>query len=71
MKIQSNCVDEEKELYANFDKLRGKVGFCPQKDILDNDNTIEENLRIIAEIKNMDPALIDSEIEKVIQKVFS
>jgi len=40
-----------KEFSTHFEELRGTVGFCPQKDMLEDENTIEENLRFIAEIK--------------------
>ena len=37
--------------------------------MLEDENTIEENLRFIAEIKDVDPTLIEKEIDDIINKV--
>ena len=66
---QPHWLDDGKEFSPHFEELRGTVGFCPQKDMLEDENTIEENLRFIAEIKDVDPSLIEKEIDDIINKV--
>lgn len=36
------------DIKQNLDKIRSKIGFCPQEDILYNDLTVEEHLKLIA-----------------------
>ena len=57
------------EFFSNFERLKGTVGFCPQIDILEKENTVVENLELIADIKKLPKHAIKEEIERVIKKV--
>lgn len=48
-------LDNNQVADKDFSNVRGKIGFCPQKDILLNENTVVENLDFIAEIKGLTP----------------
>jgi len=56
-------------VYTNLEKIRGNVGFCPQKDFLLMHNSVYENLKFFAEIKKVSHVRMDSEIERVMTQL--
>lgn len=61
--------DNGKEVHSNLEKIRGYVGFCPQKDFFLMFNTVYENLSFFAEIKKIPAERIEEEIERVMTKL--
>ena len=53
----------------NYTKIRPKLGLCSQKDFLFENMTIEEHLRMIAIIREVQSYQITEEIENTIMKV--
>ena len=60
--------DNEKELFSNISKLRQSVGFCAQEDFAFENNTVDENLKFFAQIKNVPKNQINTEIERLLLK---
>jgi len=54
-------------ILTDQDKIRRLVGYCPQHDALERLLTGREALRMYAQIKLVDPATIEDEIEHLIQ----
>jgi len=57
------------EVFSNLEKIRGLIGFCPQKDFLLMNNTVQENLTFFAKIKKIPESRLDTEIERVMDKL--
>jgi len=57
------------EIRGDLKKIRGAIGFCPQKDFLLMENSIYQNLSFFAEIKNIPTQEFEREIERVMSKL--
>ena len=56
-------------LPENLAYFRQKIGICPQHDILFNDLTVEEHLRLFCEFKSVPETQINNEVNKVLYKI--
>ena len=50
----------------NMEIFRGKLGICPQHDILFQDLTVREHLEMFSIFKGVDSANVDNEIDKIL-----
>jgi ABC-type multidrug transport system ATPase subunit len=57
------------DLREDIDEIRKYTGLCSQKDILYDDLTVEEHLRMISIIKGVDDRDLSSQIEYTLEKV--
>ncbi|GLD96661.1 hypothetical protein PINS_up005344 [Pythium insidiosum] len=53
----------------DFNELRQIMGICPQHDVLFNDMTVEEHLRLFGTMKRVPPHKLQAEVDKMIQEV--
>uniref|UniRef100_K3WSP4 ABC transporter domain-containing protein n=1 Tax=Globisporangium ultimum (strain ATCC 200006 / CBS 805.95 / DAOM BR144) TaxID=431595 RepID=K3WSP4_GLOUD len=53
----------------NFDELRRIIGICPQHDVLFNDLTVEEHLRLFGIMKNVAPHQLQQDVDNIIEDV--
>lgn len=53
----------------NFDELRRIIGICPQHDVLFNDLTVEEHLRLFGTMKNVAPHQLQEDVDNIIDDV--
>ena len=56
------------DLYANFDRFRGLIGYLPQDDIIHKELTVRESLYFTTKLR-LPPDTTDSEIEQRIDRV--
>lgn len=54
---------------TDFEEVRKTLGFCAQKDILYEDLTVEQHLRMIGVIRGIDPSRIEEQINIVCQRI--
>ncbi|XP_072270166.1 ABC-type organic anion transporter ABCA8-like isoform X2 [Pyxicephalus adspersus] len=50
----------------HLDEIHRRVGFCPQFDVKFDPLTVKENLKVFANIKGIQAAHVDDEVQKVI-----
>ncbi|TMW55619.1 hypothetical protein Poli38472_010501 [Pythium oligandrum] len=53
----------------DFNELRQIMGICPQHDVLFNDLTVEEHLKLFGTMKNVPPQSLREELDKIIRDV--
>ncbi|KAF1333137.1 Atp-binding protein, partial [Globisporangium splendens] len=53
----------------NFNELRRIIGICPQHDVLFNDLTVEEHLRLFGTMKNVAPHRLQQDVDNIIEDV--
>ena len=58
-----------KRLSSDLDSIRNCIGFCPQHDILFDELTVEEHLILFANIKQMDPSIINGSVDEIMTDV--
>ena len=58
-----------RDVRYEYNQIRKYVGICPQHDVLFNDLTVKEHLRMFAVFKGVDNAIIETEINKILQDV--
>ena len=56
------------DLTTDIEEIRKYTGLCCQKDVLYDDLTVEEHLKLIASIKGVPPNLMQQEIDFVMAK---
>ena len=52
-----------KSIKYQMDEIRSLIGVCPQHDILWDELTAREHVRLYAQLKDLDPAVIEDEVE--------
>merc|ERR1711916_311072 len=52
-----------KSIKCQMDEIRSLIGVCPQHDILWDELTAREHVRLYAQLKDLDPAVIEDEVE--------
>ena len=57
------------DLNENMAEIRKKLGVCPQHDILYDDLTVVEHLRMFANFKGLKREEVDDEVERMVQAV--
>ena len=57
------------DLNENMSEIRKKLGVCPQHNILFDDLTVVEHLRMFANFKGMPRTEVEGEVERMIQAV--
>lgn len=53
----------------NISEFRKKIGICPQHDVLFNDLTVEEHLRLFANFKGVNHDNIEKEIDNILSEL--
>lgn len=56
------------DFHENIANAKRTVGFCPQRDILENKNTVRENLELITRIKEIPKDIAEKEIEDIMRQ---
>ena len=49
---------------TNIDLVQQKLGLCQQFDVLVDNMTVEEHLRLVCELKNLPPADVEETISQ-------
>ncbi|KAJ0400729.1 hypothetical protein ATCC90586_003403 [Pythium insidiosum] len=58
-----------RSIRSDFNELRQIMGICPQHDVLFNDMTVEEHLRLFGTMKKVPSHKLQLEVDKMIQEV--
>jgi ATP-binding cassette subfamily A (ABC1) protein 3 len=52
-----------------LDKIRSKIGVCPQHDTLYEDLTVEEHIRLFATFRGLEGEELETEVNKLVKDV--
>jgi len=64
-----DAIYQNKNVFANMEEFRKKVGICPQHDVLFEQLTVREHLELFCIFKGVNDELFEEEVRKIVDQM--